>query len=653
MQISPHISLACRAPLAIALLALAGTCALAAPVSGIQGNQGGTLWSTSVTTPLTATNSTELLAFTVGGVTYSTGVHDGMVDGSFTAADFQALTVPALTPNASTLTAWGVDMTVPPEAGYPALTWFLSDGTQGLELATAVFNAPNQNVDFPIAIPSTADLTLPAIVTTQVGQPGTQDVYVFIDSSGGEVGTPITVNYGGVDKVGDIHWQFRSHTGGSSTQEAGTRALRMQAYTLANFGLTDTTVGAVVAFRQQLSGQSDLAFVAYNRDLIQLQAPDLAIDLANLTTPMPLGAAYTGSFSCTNLGPISANAGTTCTVSGLPTGLAPGACTISGGGTWVAGDAIPAGNTVTCAVTGTPTVAGSATVSGTTSGSNTTTVGGAPVTTPDSDPSNNTDGISLSVIAPDMQVTNVNLPAGTEGEAYSGSFTCSNQGTAPAAAATCAPTGLPDWAVVACSPSPPVASLAVDDTISCTVTGTPTTGSNGTTLVTITTGTSSTELDATNNTGTGSIAIAGVPNVVIDLTDLPPTGTVNQPYNGTFTCTNSGTAGADAAACSVAGLPDGVTAGACTISPDGDDWTSPGAIAVDQIVICEVSGTPTDAGESPVTGTGGTSTATTTVTVSAAAAAALTPVPTMAQWSLLLMGALLGLLGAARLRRAN
>ncbi|MFT4193745.1 CARDB domain-containing protein, partial [Ottowia sp.] len=509
MRISSLMARARRARLLAALLPLVAITATATPVTGIQGSQGGTLWSTAVGAEgAVATVSTELLAFTVGGTTYSTGVNDSLVSGTYTPATFQAFAVPSLTPGTNTLTAWGSAMTVP--AAYPALTWFLSDGTQGLELATAVFNSPQQNVDFPISIPSTASLTLPAIVTTQVGDPGTTDTYYFVDSSGTQVGNAISVNYNNVTRVGVINWQFRTATGGTSSQAAGDRNLRLQSYTLGDF-LTASQVGSVTAFRQVLSGQSDLAFVAYNTDLLAVQAPDLAIDLTGLTTPVALGVSYSGSFSCTNNGAAAATVGTTCTVSNLPAGLSVGACTISGGGTWVAGDAIPVGSTVTCTVTGTPTATGTTTVSGSTSGSGTVTAGGSTVTTSDSDPSNNTATKALVVTAPDMQVTSVNLPAGTEGTAYSGSFVCTNAGTAAATNATCTLTGLPAWASVSCVPATPVASLAAGSTITCTVSGTPTTGSNGTTAVTVTAGTSTTESNTGNNTGSGSIVIAGVP----------------------------------------------------------------------------------------------------------------------------------------------
>ena len=97
-------------------------------------------------------------------------------------------------------------------------------------------------------------------------------------------------------------------------------------------------------------------------------APDLSISLANLPGTATAGSLYSGSFACTNGGNANATAGTSCTVSGLPAGITVGACTISpSNATWVAGNAVPVGQTVTCAVSGTPTTPGSTAISATTS----------------------------------------------------------------------------------------------------------------------------------------------------------------------------------------------------------------------------------------------------------------------------------------------
>jgi hypothetical protein len=640
---APH-----RIGLAAALLSSLALGAAAAPITAIQGKRSSTTW----TTPgAPATNeSTLLLAFTVGGTRYSTGVDDSLVTAPFNPASFHAFTAPTIA--GSQLTAWGSAMPIP--SPYPALTWFLSDGTQGLELATALFNAPAQDLNFPIQIPSTANLTLPAIITTQMGAVGASDTYYFVNSAGNTVGNALTVSYGAITPVGKIHWTFRTAAGSTSGVPAdGDRDLRMLSYSLADFGLTAATVGQVAAFRQRLNGASDLAFVAYNRDLMAVQAPDLAIDLTGLGSgPLALGTPYSGSFSCTNIGATSATEGTSCSVTGLPAGLAVGACTLTGGTAWVAGDAIAVGSAVTCTVSGTPTAVGTSTVAGSTTGSSTSMLGGNPVVTADADLSNNSATVALQVVAPDMQVASVNLPAGIEGTAYAGSFSCTNAGNADAANASCTPTGLPAWASVSCSPATPMTTpLAVGGTISCTVSGTPPTGSHGSSPVTVTASTSSAESDPDNNVGSGSLVVSGVPDVQIDLAGLPPTGTVGQPYSGIFSCTNHGTADAEAAACSIAGLPAGVTAGACSISPDDSAWTAPATIPEGQTVTCTVEGTPTEAGVSDLTGTGGIHTATQTVTVSAAAPPA--PIPPLTHWALVLMAGLLAMLGRAGARRTG
>ncbi len=96
-------------------------------------------------------------------------------------------------------------------------------------------------------------------------------------------------------------------------------------------------------------------------------ASDLSIALSGLPATATAGSPYSGSFSCTNVGNAAASAGTTCSVSGLPTGLTAGACTIRPpGASWSAGTAVPANAVVTCGVTGTPVAAGSYTVTGST-----------------------------------------------------------------------------------------------------------------------------------------------------------------------------------------------------------------------------------------------------------------------------------------------
>lgn len=96
--------------------------AQAASVTGVYGSFGGGWASTTATASSTVqpNNSNLLLAFTVGGVTYSTGVNDGAIPSSmsFTPANFSAFAPDSITPGGSTLIGiannWGVSHRMQP-----------------------------------------------------------------------------------------------------------------------------------------------------------------------------------------------------------------------------------------------------------------------------------------------------------------------------------------------------------------------------------------------------------------------------------------------------------------------------------------------------------------------------------------------------------
>jgi len=130
--------------------------------------------------------------------------------------------------------------------------------------------------------------------------------------------------------------------------------------------------------------------------------------------------------------------------------------------------------------------------------------------------------------------------------------------------------------------------------------------------------------NACRRTATVTYTIPDESDMSIDLSGLPTTADLNQPYTGSFTCTNdaTSTAPATSATCAVSGLPAGVTVGTCSPVP-------PATVAIGASITCPVSGAPTATGVANVvgttgatndvnggTGTGGNNQATTTVTVS-------------------------------------
>ena len=247
------------------------------------------------------------------------------------------------------------------------------------------------------------------------------------------------------------------------------------------------------------------------------------------------------------------------------------------------------------------------------------------------------------LIAPTAQAV-VSLVATTDtlplavvvGTSYSGRFSCFNDGTEAIANANCTVSGLPAWATVgACSPPVPVASLPappsglirIVGSITCPVTGTPT--SSGMFSI------------AVNGSGTGvsstaqaNLRVFAVPTELIASINLNP-GVVGQSYSGAFTCDSAGTTAPINRTCSATGLPAWAT---YQCFPPADSF-----------LLCIVRGVPTATGTSIVTVTttasnASSATATGTLVVSASAAAAIS-VPALNVYALFPLSLLLLVVG--------
>ena len=390
--------------------------AQAASVTGVYGSFGGGWASTTATASSTVqpNNSNLLLAFTVGGVTYSTGVNDGAIPSSmsFTPANFSAFAPDSITPGGSTLIGiannWGgqpQDATGIIPGSTNSVTDFLTDGTQGLEMATALFNQPSGILRFPMGITSEASINdgIPDILTTQVGQPGAADTYRFVDANGVVVGNSVTVTFGNVARVGQQRWAFYDAIAPRNYRlalsAAPSRDLRLQAFQLSDFGITASNYANVAAFEQVLSGASDVAFVAYNRDVLAVQSTDVAVTIAATPTLVVPGATVSFTVTVTNTG---------YDASGVHIGvtLPPGFTFVSGSenpsvgsydsstGTWSIG-ALDDGGTVTLTLQAT---------AGTQGGDATATLTG--ILNTDTNPDNNSDTAPVAVAqSTDVAVT--------------------------------------------------------------------------------------------------------------------------------------------------------------------------------------------------------------------------------------------------------
>ncbi|MBF5003684.1 IPTL-CTERM sorting domain-containing protein [Diaphorobacter caeni] len=374
---------------------------------------------------------------------------------------------------------------------------------------------------------------------------------------------------------------------------------------------------------------------------------DMVPDLSQLPTTAVVGASYSGSYSCTNQGATTALAAN-CAVTGLPRGVTAGQCTITPStpaANWAAGSSVPPAATVTCPVSGTVTGAGTGPVEVNTGGSN------------DGDATNNRASKSVSVAEPDMAVELKGLPvSGVIGKPYAGSFTCTNVGSVAATSGTtCTVAGLPPGVSQgACAISPNAAAWSAGsavpggEVVTCEVGG----NVNAMSRATVVGHTSATgDTNASNDTATLLLALVpAAPNLVVNVSGLPASGVVGRPYKGSFTCSNIGTADATTGtSCVATGLPQGVTQGACTISPNGAAWAQGDTIAEGAVVTCEASGTLAKTGTTTATGTTAGATATQDVTVSDAPVP--TPVPTLSQWGQMLMAGLLALAAVVTMRR--
>lgn len=216
----------------------------------------------------------------------------------------------------------------------------------------------------------------------------------------------------------------------------------------------------------------------------------------------------------------------------------------------------------------------------------------------------------------------------------------------------------------------PAAGVGSTDPAACSI-GTLQPGESGTFTMTVRVPATTTADQVNNGTypisGTGVPALLGplvetdlLADMVPDLSNLPSGGgTPGQSYpeDASFSCTNQGATAAIGATCGVTNLPPGVTVGQCTIAPPepGVSWTEPANVPVGATVTCPVTGTPTGPAPGPIEGTtdadndGDPDNNTTDQPIPAPAQA--TPVPTLSEWMMIVLAALLAVAGVAGMRR--
>jgi len=249
--------------------------------------------------------SHSMLGFQYGGTMYSTGsptaasvlTSNGV---AYTQGNYRALPinnlsgiVPPTGPNLIVL-ASKIDgnattqvATAPGVAG-TTIRDVLIDGIRGLDLGTGVTNLPASAVLlFNASNILTAGINdnIPDILVSQIADPtdSAPSIYAFTDIDGNIVGMPIMVSINAVPPIGRYKTDFfklpvgsplnTAAVNGSTTIGANTRDIRLVAYKLSEFGITDSNKGDAVYFKVMPGGTSDPAFMGYNRDAFNIPAP--------------------------------------------------------------------------------------------------------------------------------------------------------------------------------------------------------------------------------------------------------------------------------------------------------------------------------------------------------------------------------------------
>ena len=298
-------------------------------VTRIYTDWNGYFTSSSATTVVANQPNTEnnLLAFVWEGKTYATGANNAALTSHsvvFENTLFRALKIQSLNYGTGTFFLQGsmIDgsltnrILTPPISGTTSLpselASRLTDGINGLSLGTGIANILPGSASFKIGtnnieISAIAD-NRPDIVVTQVASPNsTVDTFQFVDINNVTVGNVVNVafNSSSIPVVGTYRLDLFNANNGtpSSTYLANeTREIRLLAMDLTSFGITAANAGQIDRFVVNFSGDSDCAFIAFNKN--SLKTAELALVKKATKMGCGVGSIIRYTFEVTNTGQV-------------------------------------------------------------------------------------------------------------------------------------------------------------------------------------------------------------------------------------------------------------------------------------------------------------------------------------------------------------
>lgn len=269
-----------------------------ATTSRITSDFNGAYWvSSSSTVP---NNDHNLTSFTYGGLVYTTGVNDAQVSANNVSPllrDFRGFVVgtnlPGSTPSTGTsnylVFGKNVDgnlstgvVTHPSIAGKKVRD-LLTDGTKGLNIGSGVTNVDvSMLLDFGIShiTPSKITDSEPDIIISQIADPsnGNADLYAFTDINGNVIGSIQQNNFSNITALNANSIDFFTLTANTSFNTAvattyqttgeTTRPMRVAAFKLSDFGITEANASSIAYFKVFPGGDMDPGFFSYNADAI-------------------------------------------------------------------------------------------------------------------------------------------------------------------------------------------------------------------------------------------------------------------------------------------------------------------------------------------------------------------------------------------------